>query len=119
MRAGKGFWARSSGYRLDVLVHMEKVGGIVFVLDLDQSFVVVPVRGLNSVLALIHHHVYVSTASRMRMEFLPIGFGPGDHSLIVGRIGINPDHHFTPVSVPIAECRISLANSVWCPTDRV
>src|SRR5436309_7764787 len=58
--------------RLDVLVHVEEIARVVLGLDLGESRVVLAVRGLDPVLALLHHHVHVRAARRERIARLVV-----------------------------------------------
>src|SRR5436190_10954157 len=78
-----------SGRGLDVLVHVEDVVRIVLPLDLREPVVVLAVGGLNSLLALVHDHVQVGAAGRIRMERLLVADRPLAHRAGVGRIGID------------------------------
>src|SRR5260370_9474613 len=66
-----------SGGRPDVLVHPEKVGRVVFLLQRTQALVVVAIGRLEPCVALIvHHEIRVGTAEIEGMHRLPICLGP-------------------------------------------
>src|SRR5215472_3936474 len=58
--------------RLDVLVDVEDVAGVVAVLDPGQAVVVAAVGGLDPVLALAHQEVDVAAARRGRVQRFPV-----------------------------------------------
>lgn len=53
--------------RLDVLVDVEDVVGVVVRLDLGQTVIVVTVGGANSFLALFHHEINIRTSHGIGM----------------------------------------------------
>src|SRR3982751_5886763 len=67
----------SSACRLDVLVDVEQVVGVVLRLDLGEPCVVLAVRGLDPVLSLLHHHVHVCAARGERVQRLVVLLRPG------------------------------------------
>jgi hypothetical protein len=48
--------------RANVLVHSEKVSGIVLLLDFSQAVIVFSIACSNALLALFHHKIYVRSA---------------------------------------------------------
>src|SRR5436309_63043 len=54
--------------RLDVLVHVEEVAGVVLGFDLREPVVVRAVARAHPVGALLHHHVHVAASRRIGME---------------------------------------------------
>src|SRR6266496_3183020 len=62
--------------RLDVLVDVEQVAGVVLCFDLREPVVVRAVGRADPIVALLHHHVHVAASRRMRMERLPVRHAP-------------------------------------------
>src|SRR6185437_2269359 len=77
---------------LDVLVHSEQVGGVVFFLQRCKPVVVLAVSSLDPRLPLVvHHEVRVGARQIERMDGFPIGLRP---LLQRRRVGIDPDPSF-------------------------
>src|SRR2546421_5071583 len=87
--------------RLDVLVHVEEVAGVVFAFDLREPVVVRAVRRADPIVALLHHHVHVAASRRIRMERLPVRHAPVPEEVAFCGLRVDADHHLYPAAVPL------------------
>src|SRR5262249_7318240 len=81
----------------------EEVLRIVLRLDEGQPLIIIAVRRANAIFAFsFHHEVYVRAAGAVRMQVLPVAFGPSGYTILVGRIWVHTDDHLAPDGVAIA-----------------
>src|SRR5215218_4027924 len=94
------YWLRS---RLDVLVEVEEVLGIVLRLDPSEALVVRPVRRTDPLLALLHHEVNVAAAALggVRVERFPCRNGPVAHDGLVCPLGRDAEEDRGPARVAV------------------
>src|SRR5690606_42012693 len=88
--------------RGDVLVDAEQVARVVVRLDRGQARVVVAVAGPDPFVALVHHHVHVRSAGRVRMQRLVVVDGPLADGVRVGRVRIHTGEDRAPGGVAVA-----------------
>src|SRR5215472_11120948 len=87
----------------DVLIDMERVVGVVTVLDPGQPIVVAAVGGPDPVLALVHQEVDITAAGRSRVQLFEVIPRPLRDAVGVGGIGVDADDHARPAAVPVGE----------------
>jgi hypothetical protein len=61
---------------LDVLVNVERVAGVIAVLDAGEPVVVAAIGGLDPFASFVHEEVDVAAAGRGRVQGLPVVAGP-------------------------------------------
>ncbi len=104
---------------LDVLVDPEGVVRVVGRLHRGQPVVVVAVAGPDALPALVHHHVHVRAARRVRVQRLEVVDAPLAQRADVRRVGIDAGVDRGPARVAVAPGRVGAADVVRRAVDRV
>lgn len=76
--------------RLDVLIDVEEIAGIVLGFDFGKPRIIVSVGGFDVIASLIHHHVDVGAAGREPVQGLPIILRPLYDPRVVRGSGSTP-----------------------------
>src|SRR6266849_3172080 len=77
---------QGSHRRPDVLVHAEKVGRVIFLLERDQAIIVRTIGGLGAFRTFVTEIVYVDGAGRERAHRAPKTVGPFERRLRLRRL---------------------------------
>src|ERR1700693_3712816 len=109
-RAGRRRRWRARG--TDVLIHPEAVVRVIGPLDLRQPIVVVAVARPHPLLALVHHHVHVSTAGGVWVKRLEVVDAPAADDLGIGGVVIDTGEDRAPDRIAVAPRGVGWADVV-------